>query len=595
MDRVEIRYYTGKDKMPVFRVAWRVVPQARLELARLDTESRDFKSRASTNFATRAYRKRILKYFRYPCQSIFVLMCLAMNMSCSILLPREENDGEDADPEETFIVATPQWFEVPERFTSRTKKDKYHTHAFFDLSSNLGGDDTSIDYVLLTPVKSEFYYDFDLVSGKKYQKFRYCPQKDIWQNYQGAIDRPPFSEGIIPRLLNRRGRPQRIWVFGDPYFLKDKAGEQDISQNARVLGGIILQYCARYPCREKGEWQGSPVLVAVNDLDPNMRGIKTLSELKFEVDWDYVKAFAQNGFGRGLLAFGENPAYRIVGEVEAEEILDFISEHGHYFEPKEIVGLKKNCFHLYDYIWNSVQRIRLSTREQKEKDKSIIQEPQVTSDDTLLVRLKQIEVGLGKSNVVKDDANAGITGYIPMPPVTRPNKSKARPDTDWPLFFQHFHQNYRDRFLTCQKYVRPSNISHDHKRHWFFAYLAAFIHLEELGQSYDCLAGAWNRSENRATIERKESCTTSKLNLAFTSSIGVLKKLASLGQEHLRYITYDSGIGASREKIYNWAYADAKDLSCVSGKSKPLSKSIFPENVKWDNFETPQKQENQFF
>ncbi len=582
-----------------------MVPQARLELARLETKSRDFKSRASTNFATRAHRKRILKYLGSACQLMLknwgLLACLAFSLSCG-LLPLGEGQEEAQEDGESIVLAPQSWFKVPERFTTRTKKDKYQTHAFFDLSSNQSGGSFLIDYVLLTPAGSEFYYDFDLVSGKKFQKFRYCPQKDIWQSYEGLIERPPFSEGLVPRLLDRRGRPQRIWVFGGPQSLVQRNDGRDFSQNARVLGGMVLQYCPSYPCREDGQWQGWPILVAVNDRDPAMAKIKTMTELKLAVDWNYVKAFAQNGFGRSILAFGENPAYRIVGEAEAENILDFVFEHGHQFEPKEMAGLKKNCFLLYDYIWNSVQRIHRQSRPNgkakgglDEREKEVIQEPARTSDDNLLVRLKQIEVGLSRSNVVQDNADAGITGYSPKLQQSTPNAEQTPPNAgNWPSFFQHFYKNYKDRFHTCQKYVRPANIGHDHKRHWFFAHLAAFTHLEELGHSYDCLEGAWNRNST-SSIERQNFCSAKKLNLAFKSSVTAMENLANLGREHFRYITYDSGVGASREKIYNWVYVDAKGLSCMTGNSRPHLTRIFPENVWWEDFANPKGQTNHLF
>ncbi len=513
-----------------------------------------------------------MKYFKYLCQLLIWLFLLEALQSCSATKKLRSKKPKDLSEGKT-IEAEAVWFDVPERFTSRNKQGEHETHAFFDLVSYRTKEDLSISYVLLTPAESEFGYDFDLVSGKKYKKFHYCAQKDIWKKYKKTINRPPFSEGMIPRLLDQSGQPQRIWIFGAPHFLKGKKSEQDLTQRARILGAVVLQYCSNYPCRSRDRWTGRLVFIAVNDLDPAMKKLKNLAELKRKVNWAYVKAFAQNGFGRNIAGFVEKPAYRMVGEIEGREAVDFVFKRGHLFEFSEINSLRKNCFHLYDYIWRSVQHVKGMT---KKRDVLL-------SAKEELDRLGEIKKGK-TSNAIKERKRNFL--------LLRKIEKELNIISSWPKFFQHFYKNYGERFRTCQKFVRPSNIRQDYKRHWFFAYLANFMNLERAGYYYNCVRKGWienfalSSGKRYYDFKKDRFCTAEELDLAFETSIDVMTGLANSSRNHFRYIAYDSGVGASREKIYSWVFSNGKKLSCTSKLRQRQKIAIFPADVSWNGFKT---------
>ena len=87
-------------------------------------------------------------------------------------------------------------------------------------------------------------------------------QTDIWKNYRGVIFRPPYTEGVIPRVLDQLGKPQRIYVFGSEEYYKNQT--RVLANKVRVVGGVIEQFCTKAPCTKKNTWQSKMILLAVD-------------------------------------------------------------------------------------------------------------------------------------------------------------------------------------------------------------------------------------------------------------------------------------------------------------------------------------------
>ena len=281
------------------------------------------------------------------------------------------------------------------------------------------------------------------------------------------------------------------------------------------------------------------MLIAVNDLDPKMKKLKTLDGLKQEVDWNYVKAFAQNGLGRGLVGHStQHPAFRMLGEIKGKKALDLVFKKGHFFSFSEMKTLRKNCFYLYDYVWHAANRIRRYE-------------------------------------------------------ITPSDHKKKRPHTPflhWPTFFSHFHKRWRKKIQICQKFIRPSQIGHDAKRHWFFAYLMNFINLEKMGYAYDCFDRSWGPQWGKSLeFNSGRMCSLKSLNGAFPKGVSFMKTLLALRKPHFQYITNDGGLGGSGENIYHWVFSRGKHLKCADHIEKENLRyrkrpPFFPKNISWEDF-----------
>ncbi|MBT3583585.1 MAG: hypothetical protein HN509_01655, partial [Halobacteriovoraceae bacterium] len=323
----------------------------------------------------------------------------------------------------------------------------------------------------------------------------------------------------------------------------------------------------------------------VNPKDPKYAKIKDLSSLKKKAKWRYLKAFIENGKGRTLSAKGEEPAYRMVGEVGAREALVFALSKGHYFTFKELQDLRKSCHRLYDYIWDSSLLVRreiarkMSAYKLKNKKKKGVRSKVVN----LSTKYRFMDQ---KQKYMEDLLDEKKTKLA----------KKANYRGNFASLFREVYFSYGERFRTCQKYVRPANIQIDRDRFWYFAYLSAYYKLESLGYIYNCGKRGW--IENPVTANgvlyfsnknELRACTTEELDNSFEEAVRVLAGLSRAGKEHHRFVEYDYGVGGSHRKVYSWVYSNGKNLKCSDDqvqryREKQNKTRIFPLDISWRNF-----------
>jgi len=489
-------------------------------------------------------------------------------IGCSSDIPKKGNPNRPKS-----IMAKPVWFDVPKRFSTTNRLGDVDTHPFFDLNAYFSKSSSEISYYMVTPLDSRHQYQLDLVSGQRYLAKSFCDQKDVWEKYKGKINRPPFAQGIIPRLMDQLGSPQQIWVFGDKTdFVPSKKELRVQSQRANIVGGLILQYCRDYPCKYGSEWLSRLILLGVNPFDKDFKGIKDLSQLKKKVDWQYILAFAENGFGSSMSGSLREPAYRIGGEVDNKNVLDFAFRNGHLFSFDEINSLRKNCFSLYDYIWKGQKLARIESKKKKKStDKYAIEYEKRAN---LLRGIQELSI----ATVFDDKTNVEL------------KKDHEKLKT---LFFNKFWlkliNKYDGRMKTCFDFVRASNVKEDIDRTWFFAYVQNWINLEDLGYFYSCSRHSWMENPIIGGKKRKypkhetSDCSAKDIDIGFKQAITVMSGLTNAKKNYYRYIEYDSRLGGSHEMIYNWVYDKGKDLSCDARKLED-KKTLFPFDVRWKDF-----------
>jgi len=487
------------------------------------------------------------------------------------------SNSEDETPKNAPITfeAKPVWFNGPERFHYKNRNYDIETHAFFDLAPFESNERKELSYVLLTPKQSDFGYDIDLKSGQFFKKYQYCPQDDVWKTYQQKIEKPPYAEGFIPRLMDQFGRPMRVYVFGEkPYFVEEKK-DVAYSQRARIVGGVVQQYCHSYPCAGREKWLSTMVMIGVVPFDPSMKDVASLDDLKKKVDWNEVKAFMENGYGRKLGPPRDEPVYRIISEVNSESAWKFGFEKGHLFTMPEMNTIRSSCYKLYDSIWIGAQRARTVT------------EQSILKKEDFVKRAKEIEElrnEFTRMTVIQDSYRSGEEEKFDL--IDKVEKKEMK----FGDFFKTVYFEYGSRLKTCFEYVRPANITISPERHWFFTYLESFINLDQLGSFYMCSRKAWVENpiinNGKRTYNKKmlKNCTGSELDLSFDSSITYLTGLKRSNREHYRYIEDDIGIGGSHQKIQAWVYHDGKSLSCDDKFKKASEPLLFPDDIRWNPF-----------
>lgn len=485
-------------------------------------------------------------------------------------------------PKAIGVKAKPVWFNVPERFRFLNEVNEVVAHPFFDLTAYRTKEKPEISYFLTTPVESAHEYRLNLVSGQLFRSRTYCSQDDIWESYGSSINKPSFSQGIIPRLLDQTGEPQKIWVFGNrEHLIRDERGISVQSQRARIVGGVLLQFCDEYPCRAQKGWLSQLVLIAVNPNDPAFQNVTNLKELKNKVDWPYAKAFAENGFGRTKFGPKPVPAYRMVGEVEANLALDNAYKYGSSFDFEEINSLRKNCFFLYDYLWRSQTKIREAMKKRREE--KINEEAQYSKRAKELLEIARFR----RNTVINDDIREEVKK-------DEETVEREKRQLSWARYFFYFHQKYGERFKTCSKFVRAANPKDNADRFWFFTYMTNWYHLEDLNYYYLCSRRTWVENSRLANGKRRydvtapRRCTTEEIDESFEQAITVMSSLGNANKPHYRFLEFDNGIGGSHKEVYAWTFNRGKSLGCNARKyeEKP---SLFPQDISWDKFSGNQK------
>jgi hypothetical protein len=466
-----------------------------------------------------------------------------------------------------------KWFKGNNQFSLTDKHGNFPLHPFFDYAPNADLQRGTINFFITTPENSEYSYGFDLVSGRSYRRNKYCAQEDIWKKYDSELERPNFSNGIVPRSLDQLGKPQRIIVFGKSgYFFPYSSNEPKL-ESVRVVGGVVEQFCKNFPCTTRDKWLSRLVLVAVKVEDPRFAKVRTLASLKKIVDWGYTKAFLENGQGRTFEGDKQLPAYRIVGSSGPKNALNFSIDNGYIFSEQAIESMKNSCHKLYRFIWQHQKDIREFNRQKdlRGKDKG----PKINK-----------YLGTFRESEFRDDPKSGSNEVRGI------KRSFA-------VFMNIFYEKYSGRYKTCQKYVRASNLTRNTERHWFFALFEAFSKLEDIGFIYKCNRKAWienpllsNGKFMYSPKKERKRCTNAELDRAFDMAVTIFSGLQRSNSEHYYYVQYDQGKGGSHQRLYSWIHHNGKRLGCFNSGEKEYrarDKLVFPRDINWSPFSTDKR------
>lgn len=460
--------------------------------------------------------------------------------------------GFKSEPESPDLWSTlstkPIWFAEEPKFKSVDEEGNIEPHLFFDTEPRINDSDKTLYFIATTPSGSRTAYDYDVVSGHRFGRTLYCDQSDSWGKYRGTIYTPPYTEGLVPRMLDQLGKPQKIVVFGNDEFYRE--GHVQASHQVRVVGGVVEQVCHEGSCLGRNNWDSRMVLVAVDFHDPRFRDVTNIDELKDRTDWDYFKAFIQNSLGRNSAGETDVPAVRVTGEIKPGFALKFSTSFSHIFTMAELRKIRSSCIKLYDYAWENFGTLKASQKE-------------ATTIDELKAKIKE-------QDKLK---NSGVKTY-----------GKE---------FKAFHAKYGKEFLTCTDFVKYSGISENVEKHWFIGQIAGFYKLERLGHYFNCNQRLWQENPYLPNSNRREfdsysqiqKCTDEDLDMAMSQMMTYMNSLRLSGKEFYRYVEYDDTSFGTHQKLYSWVNVEAKTMGCLDPKiSKKLVQfSVFPDDVKWIN------------
>ena len=488
--------------------------------------------------------------------SFFILLFTVLS-GCSSKKEQKERQTLFGSKEyiESYVAEIPaRWFSAPKRFQLIKDDSKLANHRFWDVKPEINVSRKTLNFVVETPEGSSLRYQTDVASGQLYTDQKYCGQRDVWKRYPKEIDRPPFTIGVVPRVLDQMAQPQKIIIFGDKNYYQENFVSNYF--DARIVGGLIEQECPLGLCVKDDQWYSRLVLVGVQPNNSRFNDVENLEDLKLVVDWDYVKAFIENGSGRNIIAQKTFPGFRLGSLVDASQAMHFLSMNSKIFNSNELRKLKTSCYKIYDYFWEKLQNVATNS-----DNKKLVSQPEQALSSNRRVSVK------------------------PQRKIKKEIKQQHQKFTD-------LYKKLGQQFQTCSKYIYASNIQDDPQRHWVFAYLGSFAKLYELGYYYDCRTRSWQLNSilfnNQLAVPMQEqfnNCTEKDVDFAFKYAIQVLSNLKRENRVSYRYIDYDRGSYGSHNKLYSWVKLTNKDFLCSDTKdqAEKLIFTTFPSDIRWKN------------
>ena len=457
-------------------------------------------------------------------------MALLLN-SCSVRKKTEVEPGN---------IPAAKWFSV-NREHALEDKDGPKKHLFFDPASTINWSEGTVKFVSLTPSDSQFSYSIDLASGQPFVKHQYCEQKDIIGEYKGKVNRPPYVQGFIPKVLDQLGEPQKII-----YFSLNKKLNPYEQYEAQIVAGFVESFCPVMDCSEN-QWISRLVLVGVDPQESAQYDFK-MSRIKELIQWPKVKAHLENAEGKNFFGSNAYPRWKVGELISYSDSKKFFRKNAKFFKGDELLSIRKSCHLLYDKLWKDVGVERFEDK------------PAHTAEDVT----RKLEV----INLLK--TNGDPVGF---------NRR-----------FEKFTNDHYKDMLTCSKFVYAGNINDDQEKFWFFSFVKAFYLLNQQGYYYDCSRNNWRRNlidgKGKPVFSVNDTvkeCSTEQIDLAMNYMRNFIVSEKEKTSQFLRFIDYDNQGMGSHEKIYNWVMFPNTRLSCDDKKNEDFLRNInvFVDDILW--------------
>lgn len=414
-------------------------------------------------------------------------------------------------------------------------------HLFFDSASRIDWRKNRVKFVALTPGNTEYSHGFDMASGQAFVKHQYCAQNDVWGQYSGTVNRPPYTQGFLPRVLDQLGEPQRIIHFSKKNQLKPF--EQ---YEASIIAGYVESICPLLEC-SRDQWISRLVLVGVDPEDEEMQVFK-ISKIKEKLNWPKVKAHIENAEGRNYTGNDTSPKWKSSELISVSESMKFFRKRAKFFKGSELLKIQKSCHEIYDKLWTEVGESRV--------------------EDLPAMNAQEIKRKGDVINLLRE--------------AKQPIGFQAR--------FAHFtNEHYKD-VLTCSKFIYAGNVNKDAEKFWFLNHIKAFYLLYQQGYYFNCSDNSWKRN----TFDEKahpiysvndtlKECKLEQIDMAMNYMQNFIRSEKEKLSYFMRFIDYDNQGMGTHEKIYNWVHFPRIKLTCNEDKHRRFlqNMSIFVNDVQW--------------
>lgn len=437
-----------------------------------------------------------------------------------------------------------KWFKVnPEH--SLQEKGNPVSHLLFDSTPEFRESEQTVNAIIATPTSSQNAYKIDLNSGQLHFSHAYCKQKDVWNKYSGSINRPSFSIGYVPRVLDQLGEPQKIIIFSSrPQYGTDNSLH---SFKVKMVGAYVEQICPEGNCLGKSNWLSRMVFVGVDAQDTSFPEIATITDFKNTVNWEAASAQLENIDGRNFIGTQTYPYLRVGQLIEFKEAFDYFKKRSIFLSDKEIKKIQKGCYTLYEGLWDEVGKWRPEDMPTK----------------------------------TKEELNAKLKIREQLKEQRKPVGFLAR--------LKKFTKKYYQEISTCERFVYHGNINRNPEKFWFLSYMGMYYRLHREGYYFNCQQRTWQRNvldhggkPTHDLTQDIDRCFERDIDQAMEYIPNFLAGLKDQ-TEYYRFIEYDNHPFGSHSKIYAWIKVRNTKFDCSNDPNEKIKKEtrVFPEEVTW--------------
>lgn len=467
------------------------------------------------------------------------LISLTLLSSCSW----RKHDGSGAN--ELLTTFPNKWFSQSSSHSIVNSQNEPQPHILFDTTPEFNATERTVNVVLSTVEGSDHAYAIDLNSGQRYYTHTYCKQKDVWNNYSGTINRPVFSIGQMPRVLDQLGDSQKVIVWSKRSSFFDTAYSN--FHKVRLVGAYVEQICPDGNCLGKSNWLSKLVFVGVDAEDNSLKGVNNITDFKKTFDWEKSKAVLENIDGRNFIGDMTYPATRVGQLIEYPEAFDYFKKRSIFLTDVELKKIQKGCHILYDRLWTEVG-------QEREEDKPVKDAKELNEKVKLREKLKKEKKPIGFAQR-----------------------------------FTAFTRKYYNEVSTCEKFVYHGNINLDREKFWFLSYVGLYYRLHREGYYFDCRSKIWQRNilndQGQPVYDLKrdiEFCREQEFDQAMDYLPNFLKGLKS-ERDYFRFVDYDNHSFGTHRKMYSWVKVKSRKFDCANDPNTTVKKdlNVFPEDVNW--------------
>lgn len=454
---------------------------------------------------------------------------------------------KDPKPSSTELVSffSNNWFSVNPNHSLVGQNGEPMSHMMFDTTPEFNQAERTVNVLIATPQRSQHAYQYDLNSGQRFYSHTYCKQKDIWHQYDGSLNRPPFAIGYIPRVLDQLGEPQKIIVFSNRSNYASAVAYNYFK--TRIVGAYVEQICPEGNCIGKSNWLSRMVFIGVDEEDTSIAPINTIADFKQVFKWESAKAHLENLDGLNSIGDELYPSIRIGALIEYQEAFDYFKKRSIFLADAELKKIQKGCYALYDALWDEVGK-------ERPEDKG------AATKEELKTKIKLIE------EMKKKKLPIGFTARLGA-----------------------FTKKYYNEVSTCEKFVYHGNINRDREKFWFLSYMGIYFRLHREGYFYDCRSKTWKRNTLDAKGElvydlKSEigECKDADIDRAMEYLPNFLSGLRG-EKEFYKFLEYDNYTFGTHQKLYSWVRVKARRFDCSKDPNIEVRKEtrVFPEEVSW--------------